>query len=74
MGDEALQQKLGGAIRASRAQLGLSQEQFADQIGMHRAYYSKVERGEQNLTLATLGRVLDGLGARFSQLFKEAGL
>lgn len=73
MGEEALQQKLGGAIRARRGHLGLSQEQFADQIGMHRAYYSKVERGEQNLTLATLERVAAGLGARISQLFKDAG-
>lgn len=73
--DEAasLQVKLGGAIRERRSQLGISQESFADRIGMHRAYYSSIERGERNLTLETLGRVAQGLGVTPSQLLQDAG-
>lgn len=41
---------------------------------MHRAYYSKIERGEKNVTLATLERVADGLGTSMSALLLAAGL
>lgn len=73
MGEGLLQRKVGAAIRARREARGVSQESFADEIGMHRAYYSKIERGERNLTLTTLERVASGLGIRVSQLLKEAG-
>lgn len=74
--DEAasLRVKLGGAIRERRSKLMLSQDGFADRIGMHRAYYSSIERGERNLTLETLGRVAKGLGVPPSQLLQDAGL
>ncbi len=70
----SLQVKLGVAIRERRSLLEISQESFADRIGMHRAYYSSIERGERNLTLETLGRVAQGLGVPPSQLLRDAGL
>jgi transcriptional regulator with XRE-family HTH domain len=74
MDEATLQTMLGAAIRERRTGLGLSQEAFADLITMHRAYYSKVERGEKNLTLQTIWRVTQGLGVKPSQLLKDAGL
>ena len=65
---------LGAAIRRSREEKGLSQEGFADAIGMHRAYYGLIERGGKNLTLGTLIRVCDGLGALPSQILRDAEL
>ncbi|WP_395589000.1 helix-turn-helix domain-containing protein [Pseudomonas syringae group genomosp. 7] len=41
---------------------------------MHRAYYSKIERGEKNLTLATLERVAKGMGTSMSAQLRAAGL
>jgi len=73
MGEESLQLRLGAAIRERRMALGLSQEGFADAIKMHRAYYSKIERGERNLTLMTLLRVASGLGTKPSQLLRDVG-
>ncbi len=61
-------QRVGRAIRAFRTDLGLSQDAFADHIGMHRAYYSAIERGEKNVTLVTLHRVASGLGVTMSTL------
>lgn len=72
MDHDALQTSLGKAIRTRREALGYSQESFADFIGMHRAYYSSIERGERNLTLTTLARVADGLGMRLSKLIDQA--
>lgn len=73
MGEKSLQLRLGAAIRERRVALGLIQEGFADAIKMHRAYYSKIERGEQNLTLMTLLRVSVGLGIKPSQVLRDVG-
>lgn len=74
MDEASLQEKLGAAIRERRTALEMSQEAFADSIKMHRAYYSKIERGERNVTLATLWRVAQGLGLEPSQLLLRAGI
>jgi len=69
-----LQAKLGAAIRRRRLASEYSQESFADAIGMHRAYYSSIERGERNLTLTTVKRVADGLGCRIADLMLDAAV
>lgn len=66
--------QLGLAIRAVRSAKGWSQEQFADSISMHRAYYSAIERGEKNITIATLSRLAAGLGVRAHELLRDAQL
>lgn len=73
MQDENFATQIGSAIRSRRTELGLSQERFADGIAMHRAYYSSIERGEKNITLATLVRLAEGLGVKPSFLLDSAG-
>jgi transcriptional regulator with XRE-family HTH domain len=68
MNKTPLAMRVGRAIRVMREATGLSQESFADSIDMHRAYYSAIERGEKNITLATLHRVAKGLGMSMSAL------
>ena len=65
-------QRIGGAMRLHRKRLGISQEAFADRIGMRRAYYGAVERGHKNFQLRTLQRVASGLGMRTSKLIEIA--
>ena len=72
MKDRALAERLGAAMRSRRQRLEVSQEAFADQIGMHRTYYSALERGEINLTLKTLRRICAGLGMPVWELLKDA--
>ena len=67
-----LMQRLGKALRSRREAAGYSQESFADKIGMHRAYYSAIERGEKNLQIDTLQRVCDGLAVRMHDVLKDA--
>ena len=64
--------RVGAAIRMRRKSLGFSQESFADSIGMHRAYYGALERGEKNWQVSTLVRVAVGLGLQVSQLIEAA--
>jgi transcriptional regulator with XRE-family HTH domain len=68
----ALQVRLAQAIRARREALGMSQEGFADSIGVHRTYYGAIELGKQNLTLKSIERIAEGLGVPVSALFVAA--
>ena len=52
-----LQQILGRNLRAYRKAHNLSQEGFADIMGVHRTYMGGLERGERNLTLRSLERI-----------------
>ena len=70
--DSSLLARLGQAFRKRREALGYSQESFADHIGMHRTYYSAIERGEKNLQIDTLQRLSAGLETPLWQCFKEA--
>ncbi|MCW2554623.1 MAG: putative transcriptional regulator [Mycobacterium sp.] len=57
-----LQQIVGRNLRRHRTEQGYSQEAFADRMGVHRTYFSSVERGERNLTLQTLEKIAAFLG------------
>jgi transcriptional regulator with XRE-family HTH domain len=52
-----LQLIIGQNLRAYRLARGLSQEAFAEMLGVHRTYMGSVERGERNLTLKSLERI-----------------
>ena len=52
-----LQRAVGLNLRAYREAKGLSQEAFADELGVHRTYMGGIERGERNLTLKSLERI-----------------
>ena len=57
-----LQKAVGHALRRYRLERGLSQEEFAEVVGVHRTYMGGLERGERNLTLRSLERIADSLG------------
>ena len=52
-----LQRRVGQNLRAYREARGISQEAFADVLGVHRTYQSSVERGQRNLSLQWVERV-----------------
>lgn len=52
-----LQRTFGRNLRAHRKGSGLSQEEFADALGVHRTYIGGIERGERNLTLKSVERI-----------------
>jgi transcriptional regulator with XRE-family HTH domain len=59
-----LQRTVGRNLRAYREARGLSQEAFADVLGVHRTYMGAVERGERNLTLQTVERIAGQLNVK----------
>ena len=59
---------LASNLRNLRRKLGLSQEEFAEQCGLHRTYVGSVERGERNVTLSSLETLASALGVSVPQL------
>ena len=48
---------VGRYLRRYRQERQLSQETFADLVGVHRTYMGGLERGERNLTLKSVERI-----------------
>lgn len=59
------------AIRARRLALSLTVQQAAQRVGMHTRQWQKIEAGERNLTLATLGKVGLALEIDPSEIMRE---
>ena len=49
-----LQRVFGRNLRQHRRHLGLSQEELADLLDVHRTYVGGIERGERNLSLQSI--------------------
>ncbi|WP_346296474.1 helix-turn-helix transcriptional regulator [Rhodopseudomonas sp. P1] len=58
-------------VRNRRKQLGVSQEELADRSGLHRTYIGAIERGERNLTVASLEKLARALKCRVSDLVSK---
>ena len=60
--------RLRANIRRLRAERGWSQEELADQAGLHRTYISGIERMVRNPTLTVLDKIATALGVTIGQL------
>jgi transcriptional regulator with XRE-family HTH domain len=67
---QELQKKIGNRIRSLRLKRGWSQEEFADRCRIHRGHMGQIERGEKNVSVATLEKVGKGLEMTVSALLK----
>lgn len=67
-----LAQYFGAAIRRQRETLRLSQEELADRAGLDRSYLGRIERSEQNATLASAQKLADALGSDLDVIFATA--
>lgn len=68
----SLPERIGAALRRRREAQEISQEDFAELVGMHRTYYSAIERGLKNIRLETLERICTALRTRMWEVIKEA--
>ncbi len=64
---------IGKVIRKHRIKLDLSQEKFAELVGLSKNYIGDLERGEKEPTISTLNNIGTKLGKTASRLIKEAG-
>jgi transcriptional regulator with XRE-family HTH domain len=64
----------GRAIKQTRGECSMSQEELAHRAGIDRSYMSSIERGEQNVGLMSMHRVAEALGISLSELVLNAKL
>ncbi|MDX9976351.1 helix-turn-helix domain-containing protein [Thiopseudomonas denitrificans] len=58
-------------IKSFRREKGFSQEELAEQCGLHRTYIGSVERHERNVTLSTLEVLALTLGVTVPDLLTK---
>jgi len=62
---------LGKKIRTLRQRAGFSQEAFAAEVGLDRAYYGGIERGQRNVAARNLIRIAQVLDKEVGTLFPK---
>lgn len=63
--------KIGNRIRELRSRTGLSQEKFAQKIGMDRTYFASVELGKRNISIVNIEKIANGLDVSLSEFFLD---
>lgn len=61
-------EKFGDKMQKVRKSMGISQEELASRLSMHRTYVGMIERGERNPTIRTLYKVAKALKVKSSDL------
>lgn len=61
--------RFGRAIRRIRQKEGINQEEAAERCGLHRTYYSGIERGVRNVSLVNIEKIAKGLKTSLPDLF-----
>ena len=66
---ENITEELSEKLKDARKKLGLTQEEVAKQIGTSGNYYAKIERGEINVTIKKLSKLIKALKIDASEIF-----
>ncbi len=72
--DDYLLTSFGTRCKALRANSGMSQESFANAIGMDRSYYASIEAGRRNVTLKNMSKIASGFDISLSELLEQVGM
>ena len=70
MGRPDIRVVVGQNIRRLRLAKGLSQEQLAFEVNLHRTYIGDIERGQRNVSVVNLQKIADGLGVTAADLLQ----
>jgi transcriptional regulator with XRE-family HTH domain len=68
----SFQLALGKAVKARRAELGLSQEALANETGLNQNWISHIENGRRNPSLRSLHRLAIGLSLKPAALLARS--
>lgn len=64
---------IGDTVKKIREEKGLTQQQIADLIHMHRSNYSRIESGERDLSIEALNKIAKFFGMTLDQLVNFNG-
>jgi len=68
-----LREVLAKNIRLIRNKLELSQEELADQAGLHRTYIGSIERAERNVSIDNIEKLAKALKVKPEHLLVDGG-
>ena len=63
-----IQTRFGQRVKTLRKKRGWTQSELAEYLGLDRGYISELERGQRNITLATLDVIAKGFGLTPSRM------
>lgn len=63
--------QVGNNVRRLRTEKDWSQEELADQTGLHRTYISGIERGVRNPTVTIIAKMAEKLGVEPSEILSN---
>ena len=66
--------QFGNILRKMREAREMTQEEFADQCGISRAYYGRLERGEHSATLLLCQKICERTGIELIELFTDISI
>lgn len=64
---------VGEMLRHQRTEAGLTQEQFAELVDLSKNYIGNLERGEYEISVATLHQIATALKLKASDLVRASG-
>jgi len=64
-----IQKRFGDRVRELRLAKGLSQEELAFRVKIHRTYIGGIERGERNPSLKNIAAIAKALDVTLPELF-----
>ncbi|WP_019639979.1 helix-turn-helix domain-containing protein [Paenibacillus fonticola] len=65
---------VGERIRTLRKEKGYTQESLSEKSGIHVTYISDIERGERNISMETLEKVISALEVNPVEVFRIEGI
>lgn len=68
-----LRKNLAKNVRLIRNNLGLSQEELAEEAGLHRTYIGGIERGERNVSIDNIEKIAKALKVKPERLMSAEG-
>ncbi len=68
--DKELLIQLGRNVKAERIRRGYTQEFFAEKIGFTREYISRIERGQENMSILKINNLANALETDINDLLR----
>ena len=66
-----IEKKIGISLKLTRLNRHLTQEELAELSNLHRTYIGSVERGERNITVKNLHKILTAMDCSLADFFKN---
>lgn len=61
----------GQRVRERRLELGLTQQELAERVGLHRSYIGEIELGKRNVTLKNAEKIAKALQVSIASLLER---